>query len=142
MKMEIRHELTSVSLFVLQTTTMLQLCYAKTKTIETHYRNQILSNMLNKIDKGNAHYLRVSRSWTFPSMNILGFFAIVTLEGQIGEGLCFRSSFGKKGQRGRSLLWRRPVRWWFQGKIETGLQQETREENNLGKEIGVQFINA
>jgi len=39
MKMEIRQELNSVSLFVLQTTTVLQLCFAKTKTIETHYRN-------------------------------------------------------------------------------------------------------
>jgi len=37
--MEIRQELNSVSLFVLQTTTVLQLCFAKTKTIETHYRN-------------------------------------------------------------------------------------------------------
>jgi len=30
---------------------------------------------------------------------------MVTMEGQIDEGLCFQSSFGKKkGQRGRSLL--------------------------------------
>jgi len=45
----------------------------------------------------------------FPARISWGFSAIVTVEGQIGEGLCFRSSFGKNGQRGRSLL----RRWWF-----------------------------
>jgi hypothetical protein len=51
------------------------------------------------------------------------------MEGQIDEGLCFQSSFGKKkGQRGRSLLWRRHVRWWFLHKIETGLARDERGE--------------
>jgi len=79
--------------------------FLQTKTMETQNRNEILSYILNKIDKDKTGTYRSLARVTFPSMNLLGFSAMVTIEGQIGEGLGFRSSFGKKkGQRGRRLL--------------------------------------
>jgi hypothetical protein len=73
--------------------------------METQNRNEILSYILNKIDEDKACTYRSLARVTFPNMNLLGFSAMVTIEGQIGEGLGFRSSFGKKkGQRGRRLL--------------------------------------
>jgi hypothetical protein len=64
--------------------------------METQNRNEILSYILNKIDEDKACTYRSLARVTFPSMNLLGFSAMVIIEGQISEGLGFRSSFGKK----------------------------------------------
>ena len=106
MKMEMREELTSVSVFC-KPKTVQQLCSAKSKTIETH---QILRHTLNKNLQGERTLTGIS--WFFS--------AILTMEGQSSDGLCLMD-------RGEEVLWR-----WCQGKIETGLAGEQFGEGNLG----------
>jgi len=57
--------------------------------METHKINEILSYILNKIDEDKADIYGSLARVNFPSMNLLGFSVIKTMEGQIGESLGF-----------------------------------------------------
>jgi len=57
--------------------------------METHKINEILSYILNKIDEDKADTYGSLARVNFPSMNLLGFSVIKTMEGQIGESLGF-----------------------------------------------------
>jgi inosine/xanthosine triphosphate pyrophosphatase family protein len=55
--------------------------FLQTETMETQNRNEILSYILNKIDEDKAcTYMSLARV-TFPNTNLLGFSAMVTIEG-------------------------------------------------------------
>jgi hypothetical protein len=68
--------------------------------METQNRNEILSYILNKIDEDKTGTYRSLARVTFPNTNLLGFSAMVTIEGRSVKVWVFDLRLERRRDRG------------------------------------------